>query len=172
MCTHYSNIYLLKNMTMNKKDYIDYMNNQWVQNEKNLWRSFTYWSALYDYINEYRADLDDLDIRESIVDSIASESQADRDWIEWLSDRTLVELVDISLLDELWREIQEQVSDEDIEDIFDDLDLIPEFETREEFENKVQELTEDKWNTELNWRTIAERYEDEHYLSIKEEENV
>jgi hypothetical protein len=58
-----------------------------------------------------------------------------------------------------------------MEDIFDDLDLIPEFETRDEFEEKVQKLVDDKCNPELNRRTVAERYEDEHYLSIKEEEN-
>lgn len=155
---------------MSKKDYIDYMNDLWVQNERNLWKSFSYGSAMYDWIKESRFDFDDLWIRDVINQSIQAESNADMDWVENLSDDAIVEILDISLLDEYWREIQEQVNDEDIEDIFDDLDLIPEFETREEFENKVNELVEDKWNSDLNRRDVANKYEEEHYLSIKEED--
>ena len=103
--------------------------------------------------------------------AIQSDSNADMDWVENLSDDAVAEILDISELDEYWREIQEQVNDEDIEDIFDDLDLIPEFETREEFENKVNKLVEDKWNSDLNRRDVANKYEEEHYLSIKKEEN-
>lgn len=91
-----------------KEEYINYID-EWMWRKENCGRSFTYWNALYDYINEYRADLDDLGIREYIVDSIEWESQADRDWIEWLTDKILVEVVDIALLDELGREIQEEV---------------------------------------------------------------
>ena len=110
-------------------------------------------------------------MRYDIVQSIVAESGAREEWVDNLWDDVLVEITDISELDEYWRRIQEEINDEDIEDIFDDLDLIPSFKTRDEFEEKVQELTEDKGNSELNWRTVAERYEDEHYLSIEEEED-
>ena len=170
MCTRYSNIYLLKKITMTKRDYIEYVDS-WMSRKENVWRSFTYWSALYDWIQESRFDLDDLDIRYDIVQSIVAESGAREEWVDNLWDDVLVELTDISELDEYWRRIQEEINDEDIEDIFDDLDLITSFKTRDEFEEKVQELTEDKGNSELNWRTVAERYEDEHYLSIEEEED-
>lgn len=126
---------------------------------------------MYDGIKEWRFDLDDLDIRYDIIQSIVAESGAREEWVDNLWDDVLVEIVDISELDEYWRRIQDEVNDEDIEDIFDDLDLITSFKTRDEFEEKVQKLTEDKNNSELNWRTVAERYEDEHYLSIEEEEN-
>ena len=153
-----------------KRDYISFIDT-WMWRKENCGRSFTYWNALYDWVKESRFDLDDLDIRYDIVQSIVAESGAREEWVDDLWDDVLVELTDISELDEYWRRIQEEVNDEDIEDIFDDLDLIPSFKTRDEFEEKVQKLTEDKDNSELNWRTIAERYEDEHYLSIEEEED-
>lgn len=155
---------------MGARDYVVFVD-QWLARDNNNCRSFSYGSAMYDWIKESRFDFDDLWIRDEINQSIQAESNADMDWVENLSDDAVIEILDISVLDEYWREIQEQVNDEDIEDIFDDLDLIPSFKTRDEFEEKVQELTEDKDNSELNWRTIAERYEDEHYLSIEEEDN-
>lgn len=155
---------------MSNRDYIEFVDG-WMSRKENCGRSFTYWNAMYDWIKESRFDFDDLWIRDEINQSIQAESNADMDWVENLSDDAIVEIVDIAELDEYWRYIQEQINDEDKEDIFDDLDMIVEFQTRDEFEEKVQELTEDKWNPELNRRTVAEEYEDSHYLTIKEEEN-
>lgn len=155
---------------MSNRDYIEFVDS-WMSRKENVGRSFTYGAAMYDWIKESRFDFDDLWIRDEINQAIQAESNADMDWVENLSDDAVAEILDISDLDEYWRYIQEQVNDEDMEDIFDDLDLIPEFETRDEFEEKVQKLVDDKCNPELNRRTVAERYEDEHYLSIKEDEN-
>lgn len=155
---------------MSNRDYIEFVDS-WMSRKENVWRSFTYWAAMYDWIKESRFDFDDLWIRDEINQAIQAESNADMDWVENLSDDAVVEILDISDLDEYWRYIQEQVNDEDMEDIFDDLDLIPEFQTRDEFEEKVQKLVDDKCNPELNRRTVAEEYEDSHYLTIKEEED-
>ena len=155
---------------MSNRDYIEFVDS-WMSRKENVWRSFTYWAAMYDWIKESRFDFDDLWIRDEINQTIQAESNADMDWVENLSDDAVAEILDISELDEYWRYIQEQINDEDKEDIFDDLDLIPEFETRDEFEEKVQKLVDDKCNPELNRRTVAEEYEDSHYLTIKEEED-
>jgi len=155
---------------MDGRDYIEFVDTR-MSRKENVGRSFTYGAAMYDWIKESRFDFDDLGIRSEINDSIESESWASRDWVENLSDDAVAEILDISELDEYGRYIQDQVNDEDIEDVFDDLDLIVSFKTRDEFEEKVQKLVDDKCNPDLNRRTVAERYEDEHYLSIEEEED-
>lgn len=157
-------------MQMGKRDYIEFIDS-WMSRKENCGRSFTYWNAMYDWIKESRFDFDDLWIRDEINQSIQAESNADMDWVENLSDDAVAEIMDVAELDEYGRYIQEQINDEDKEDIFDDLDMIIEFQTRDEFEEKVQDLVEDKWNPELNRRTVAEEYEDSHYLTIKEEED-
>lgn len=155
---------------MSQKDYIDFIDT-WMERKENCGSSFTYWKALYDWIKECRFDLYDLWIRDSIVEDITCESWADRERVDNLSDEALVEMLDISVLDSYWRQVQTDVDEEDMKDIFDELDSIDEFETRSEFEKKVQELVEDSGNTNLNWRYVADRYEEENFLSIKNDED-
>jgi hypothetical protein len=94
------------------------------------------------------------------------------DWVENLSDEAVAEIVDISVLDEFWDRLSDEVDEEDKQSIFDELDSYPSFETRDQYEEIVQKLVEDTDNSNLNWRTVAEEYEDNNYLHIDEEENV
>ena len=126
---------------------------------------------MYDGIREGRFDLDDLDIRYDIVQNIVSESGASEDWVDWLSDDVLIEITDISELDEYGRRIQEEVNEEDKQEIFDKLDEYSSFETREQYEETVANLVDEIGNPELNWNVVAQEYEDSNYLHIDEEED-
>ena len=148
-------------------DYLRYVN-EWMNRPENVWRSFTMWSALYDYCVNWSWSLYDLWIEDTIDDAIISESWADPEWVRNLSTNAKLEIVDISFLDELGREIEDEVRDHEKNEIFDELESIDEFQTREEFEKKVQELCED---TELDWESVAEQFEQDFYLVIKEEED-
>lgn len=171
MCTHYSNIYLLKKKKMSKRDYIEYIDS-WMSRKENCGRSFTYWNAMYDWIKESRFDFDDLWIRDEINEVIQAQSWADMDWVKDLSDDAVAEILDISDMDEYGRQIQEEINEEDKQEIFDKLDEYTSFETREQYEETVANLVDEIGNPELNWNEIAQEYEDSNYLHIDEEENV
>lgn len=153
------------------KEFMEYVD-KWLSRDNNNCRSFTYGCALYDWIRESRFDLDDLWIRYDMEQDIESESWANSDWVQWLSDEAIVEILDISVLDDYWDRLSDEVDEEDKQSIFDELDSYPSFETRDQYEEIVQKLVEDTENSNLNWRTVAEEYEDNNYLHIDEEENV
>lgn len=153
-----------------KRDYINFIDT-WLWRANNNCRSFTYWSAMYDWIKESRFDFDDLWIRDEINQSIQAVSNADMDWVEDLSDDAVAEILDISEMDEYGRQIQEEINEEDKQEIFDELDTYSSFETREQYEEIVSKLVDDICNPELNWNTVAQEYEDNNYLHIDEEEN-
>jgi hypothetical protein len=153
------------------KDFMEYVD-KWLSRDNNNCRSFTYGSAMYDWIKEGRFDLDDLWIRYDMEQDIESESWANSDWVQWLSDEAIVEILDISVLDDYWDKLSDECDEEDKQSIFDELDSYPSFETRDQYEEIVQKLVEDTDNSNLNWRTVAEEYEDNNYLHIDEEENV
>ena len=152
-----------------KRDYISFIDT-WMWRKENCGRSFTYWNAMYDGIKEWRFDLDDLDIRYDIVQNIVSESEASEDWVDWLSDDVLIEITDIAELDEYWRQIQEEINEQDKQEIFDELDTHSSFETREQYEETVANLVDEIGNPELNRNVVAQEYEDNNYLHIDEEE--
>lgn len=152
------------------KEFMEYVD-KWLSRDNNNCRSFTYGCALYDWIRESRFDLDDLWIRYDMEQDIESESWANSDWVQWLSDEAIVEILDISVLDDYWDRLSDEVDEEDKQSIFDELDSYPSFETRDQYEEIVQKLVEDTENSNLNWRTVAEDYENENYLKIDEEEN-
>ena len=152
------------------KDFMEYVD-KWLSRDNNNCRSFTYGSAMYDGIKEGRFDLDDLWIRYDMEQDIESESWANSDWVQWLSDEAIVEILDISVLDDYWDKLSDECDEEDKQSIFDELDSYPSFETRDQYEEIVQKLVEDTDNSNLNWRTVAEEYEDNNYLHIDEEEN-
>lgn len=152
------------------KEFMEYVD-KWLSRDNNNCRSFTYGSALYDWIKESRFDLDDLWIRYDMEQDIESESWANSDWVQWLSDEAIVEILDISVLDDYWDKLSDECDEEDKQSIFDELDSYPSFETRDQYEEIVQKLVEDTDNSNLNWRTVAEEYEDNNYLHIDEEEN-
>lgn len=151
------------------KDFMDYVN-KWLSRDNNNCRSSSYGSAMYDWIKESRFDFDDLWIRDELNQEIQAESNADMDWVENLSDEAVAEIVDISVLDEFWDRLSDECDEQDKQDIFDELDSYPSFETRDQYEEIVQKLVEDTENSNLNWRTVAEEYEDNNYLHIDEEE--
>lgn len=152
------------------KDFMEYVD-KWLSRDNNNCRSFTYGCAMYDGIKEGRFDLDDLWIRYDMEQDIESESWANSDWVQWLSDEAIVEILDISVLDDYWDKLSDECDEQDKQDIFDELDSYPSFETRDQYEEIVQKLVEDTDNSNLNWRTVAEEYEDNNYLHIDEEEN-
>lgn len=156
---------------MNKRDYIEFIDS-WMSRKENCWRSFTYWNALYDWVKESRFDLEDLWIRNDLEFYIQEESNADIEWVYWLSDNAIIEIVDISVLDEYGRKVQYDIDEEDKQEIFDALDDYDSFETRQQYEDIVADLVDKNWNTNLNRRTVADEYEEDNFLTIKEEENV
>ena len=151
------------------KDFMEYVN-KWLSRDNNNCRSFTYGCALYDWVKEGRFDLDDLDLRYDMEQDIENESWANHDWVEWLSDEAIIEILDIAVLDEYWDRLSDECDEQDKQEIFDELDSYSSFETRDDYENTVQKLVEDSDNSNLNWRTVAEEYEDNNYLHIDEEE--
>jgi hypothetical protein len=84
----------------------------------------------------------------------------------------VVEIIDIAELQELGERIQEQVNDEDKQDIFEELDTYPNFETRKQYEETVQKIVEEIGNRNLNWKEVAEEYEEDYPLHIDEEEDT
>ena len=146
-----------------KRDFIINYVDKWLSKKENQCRSFSYGNAMYDAIKDGWCDFDDLGISDMINDSIEWESGANRDWIEGLSDDIKAELVDISLLDELGREMDEEVKEEDINDILDDMPNPEEYKNEEECEDAIQRML-DEWyyHPDITSREILEKYMDEY----------
>lgn len=146
-----------------KKDFIVNYIDKWLSEKNNNCKSFSYWNAMYDAVKDGWCDFDDLGISDMINDSIEWESGANRDWIEWLDDSIKAELVDISLLDELGREMDGEVKEEDINDILDDMPNPEEYENEEECEDAIQRML-DEWyyHPDITSREILEKYMDEY----------
>lgn len=146
-----------------KRDFIINYVDKWLSKKENQCRSFSYGNAMYDAIKEWWTDFDDLGISDMINDSIEWESGANRDWIEWLDDDIKAELVDIALLDELGREMDGEVKEEDINDILDDMPNPEEYENEEECEDAIQDiLNEWDYHPDITSREILEKYMDEY----------
>lgn len=146
-----------------KRDFIINYVDKWLSKKENQCRSFSYWNAMYDAIKDWWTDFDDLGISDMINDSIEWESGANRDWIEWLDDSIKAELVDVALLDELGREMDGEVKEEDINDILDDMPNPEEYENEEECEDAIQRML-DEWyyHPDITSREILEKYMDEY----------
>lgn len=146
-----------------KRDFIINYVDKWLSKKENQCRSFSYGNAMYDAVKKWWTDFDDLGISDMINDSIEWESGANRDWIEWLDDSIKAELVDIALLDELGREMDWEVKEEDINDILDDMPNPEEYENEEECEDAIQRML-DEWyyHPDITSREILEKYMDEY----------
>ena len=144
-----------------KRDFIINYVDKWLSKKENQCRSFSYGNAMYDAIKDWWTDFDDLGISDMINDSIEWESGANRDWIEGLSDDIKAELVDIALLDELGREMDGEVKEEDINDILDDMPNPEEYKNEEECEDAIQRML-DEWyyHPDITSREILEKYMD------------
>lgn len=146
-----------------KRDFIINYVDKWLSKKENQCRSFSYGNAMYDAVKDWWTDFDDLGISDMINDSIEWESGANRDWIEGLSDDIKAELVDIALLDELGREMNGEVKEEDINDILDDMPNPEEYENEEECEDAIQRML-DEWyyHPDITSREVLEKYMDEY----------
>lgn len=146
-----------------KRDFIINYVDKWLSKKENQCRSFSYGNAMYDAVKDWWTDFDDLGISDMINDSIEWESGANRDWIEGLSDDIKAELVDIALLDELGREMDGEVKEEDINDILDDMPNPEEYENEEECEDAIQRML-DEWyyHPDITSREVLEKYMDEY----------
>lgn len=95
-------------MQNTKEWYLEFVD-QWMQRPENKWWSFVYWSAMYTWIRESRFTFDELWIYDELVQYVCSISWANYDWVEWLSDDALAEIVDISVLQEFWEQIEDEL---------------------------------------------------------------
>lgn len=91
-------------MQENRERFLEFVNQRMARPE-NKWRSFTYWSAMYTWIREDRFTFEYLWIYDEIVQYVCNISWASYDRVEWLNDNALAEIVDISVLQEFWEEI-------------------------------------------------------------------
>ena len=90
---------------MEFKEFVD----MYCSRPENNGKSFTYGCALYDWIRERRFTLDEIWVYDELLSCIAAQSGASYDWLEWLSDDAIVEIVDIAVL----QDVAESLVDED-----------------------------------------------------------
>lgn len=158
-------------MVRDAEYYVNYVN-QWMKENKNKGHSYTYWHAMYDAIRNWWISFEWLWIREQIENMIVNDSWASEEWVSYLDDKVLAELVDLDTLNEYWISIEEEwneeVDNDDKEYIYWELDK-KEFKTREELDEAVKELVSESWNDRLNWATIAEDYENDNFLDFDED---
>jgi len=102
-------------MKTTRQNYLEFVED-WVKDPKNAWKSFTMWCALYDFAHGRNWTLADLGIEDEINEIICSESGASYDWVEWLNDDAKLEILDISILCELWQQIEDEENGENEED--------------------------------------------------------
>lgn len=149
--------------------YLEFVD-QRMERPENRWSSFTYWSAMYTGIREHRFTFDSLGIDWDLREYVTAQSWANYEWVEWLSDEAIAEIVDISVLQDYGEGIYDNYVEEKRDEIFDDIesDYPDWFKTRAEFEEACQKACE----TELvDWRDIAEWFEEYRDLYIKEEDD-
>lgn len=145
--------------------YLDYISDR-MDRKENIWSSFTYGNALYDFICEWRSRLEYLWAEEAVIDEVVNMLDANREAVSNLSDRALVEIVDISVLDAIGRDIEEEVFEEEKKEIFDDLDLENiEFETFDQLVEKIKEIKE-CYHIETSAEELAEEYNDKNDLQL------
>lgn len=92
-----------------RQNYLDFVESR-LEKDNNRCKSFTMGCALYDYCHWRNGTLSDLWIEDTINGIITDESWADYDWVEWLNDDAKLEILDISILDELGRQIEEEMT--------------------------------------------------------------
>ena len=151
--------------------YVNYVN-KWMEENKNKGCGCTYWHAMYEAIRNWWVSFEWLWIREQIENMIVNDSWASEEWVSYLDDKVLAELVDLDTLNEYWISIEEEwneaVDEDDKEYIYWELDK-KEFKTREELDEAVKELVSESWNDRLNWATISEDYENDNFLDFDED---
>jgi hypothetical protein len=147
-------------------DYNSYLRS-WEERKENVGRSFTYWSALYDWVREGHLDLSEFEWE--INDYIEWESWARREWIEDLSDEVKAEILDISYLDELVRDKYEQAQEEQQEELFEELDDNWPYKTRDELETEVGRILDDYEYIDKYLLTVCDEYEEDRGIDYDEQ---
>ena len=145
----------------------DYYERDWSKRKENVWRSFTMWACLYDWVKESHLTLDELGIYDIVVDQIQNDSGANRDWIEYLWDDVLVELVDISFLWGLMEDQENEYVEEQKSDLFDELDD-EEYKSRDEVLAKVEELMDWYYLPDERSDDLTDDYIDDRGLDFEE----
>ena len=148
-------------------DFFHYYNSDWDKRKENVWRSYTYWACLYDWVREWHLDLDEFSWE--INDYIESESWARREWVEELDDSVKVEILDIAYLDELVVSKKEEAQQEQQEELFDELDDDWPYKTRDELENRVADLLEDYEYIDKTLWNVCDEYEEDRGIDYDEQ---
>lgn len=78
----------------------EYFNNVWLKDKNNQYRSFTYWSFLYDMLIEGRVS-DQSRIHNELWSIVMSAERYNENLHDRLTDRAIAELMDISELQEV-----------------------------------------------------------------------
>ena len=147
-------------------DFNSYLHD-WEERKENVGRSFTYWSALYDWVREGHLDLSEFEWE--INDYIEWESWARKDWVEDLSDDVKVEILDISYLGELVRDKYEQAQEEQQEELFDELDDNWPYKTRDELETEVGRILDDYEYIDKFLGNVCDEYEEDRGIDYDEQ---
>lgn len=151
--------------------YVDYVDTRMKENQ-NKGCGCTYGHAMYDAIQNGWISLDWLGIREDLERDLINESWANEEWVSYLDDSVLVELLDYSVLNDYWTEIESDIQCEEDEDdkeyIVWELDKM-EFNSRKKLDEAVKQLVSESWNNRLEWTEIAEEYENDNFLDFDED---
>ena len=146
---------------------MDYYHRDWEKRKENVWRSFTWWACVYDWVREWHLTLSELWIEWEVNDYIEWQSGANREWVEDLDDSVKVELVDNALLDELMEEQHNDYEEEQKYDLIDELEW-EEFKTRDEVVAKVEELMDEYDIDNYSSEEIADEFIDNEGLDFQE----
>lgn len=162
-------------MTDRRRDYIEYVGER-MNKPENKGSSFTMWKALYDFCAGWSWTLYDLGIEDQIDDYITYQSWANRERVEWLSDIAKLEIVDISVLQEIGEQIEDDINEEDKQEVFDELDsyhFVERSEVVGAIENYFYPTSWDKgpsyWELAI-YTERADEYIDDRGLEFDEEE--
>lgn len=160
---------------MTRQDYLEFVNER-MEKDKNKWKSFTMWCALYDFCSWWSWTLDDLWIEEEINGIICEQSGADYERVEWLNDQAKLEILDISILDELWKQIEEEEEENEKSECFDELDSY-DFVGRSEVIGAIENyFYPADWKDSASYRELAkytewaDEYIEDRWLEFDKEE--
>ena len=124
-------------------------------------------ACLYDYIRENRGSFDDLWIEWEVNDIIENESGANREWVENLSDDVKAEILDIAVLWELVENQEEEYKQEQMEELYDELDWNWDYKSRDEVEEEASKIIDDYYIDE-GLADVVDWYIDDRGLDFEE----
>lgn len=108
-------------MENTRRNYLDFVS-EWMNKEENKGKSFTMGCALYDFCHWWNGTLSDLWIEDTVNEIICEQSGANYERVEGLNDDAKLEILDISILCELWQQIEDEEDEKEKSECFDELD--------------------------------------------------